>query len=71
MTLSSWLLSLKETFSTAKLYVSLGKDFEAKTTKKTRLFHLNTVLGNYRGLNLLYTLSCTTLCLFCKHGFAC
>lgn len=66
MTLSSWLLSLKETYSTAKLYMSLGKGFEAKTTKKPRVFHLNTVLANYRGLNLICTLHCTILSLFCK-----
>lgn len=66
MTASSWLLNLKETFHAAKFYMSLGKGFEAKTTKKPRLFHLNTVLGNYCGLSLICTLSCMMLALFCK-----
>lgn len=46
MSLSSWLLNLRETI-TAKFYMSFGKAFEAKTTKNRRLFYLNTVLGHY------------------------
>ena len=65
MALSSWLPNLKENFSPAKLYMSLGKGFEAKTTKKPRLFRLNTVLGNYHGISNIYSV-CTMLYLSCK-----